>query len=307
MKAWRMAFRTGTGGDELWPDCRRNRVASIEYPSLDDVDLSQYPQGEPATAWALLAPTQKASIRRFAYEINVGDVIYVKQGPVIAGKGVVSGPYRFEPNTVIREPNGVLWQHQRLVNWDREFAPVHLLVGRSQQLTVEELCTADVSMIERARGPLPLTSDDVHDLPEDVPYIGQLADCRARLWQQICLRRGQAKFRDALLQRYGGICVVTGCVLSCVLEAAHIDPYRCEAHNHPENGLLLRADVHTLFDLDMLGVNPATYRIALHPNALSAYPDLDGAPLRCVPASRPSRHALERRFASFRERLNASF
>jgi HNH endonuclease len=33
-----------------------------------------------------------------------------------------------------------------------------------------------------------------------------------------------------------------------ILEAAHISPYRGEEDNHPENGLLLRADLHTLFD-----------------------------------------------------------
>jgi hypothetical protein len=33
-----------------------------------------------------------------------------------------------------------------------------------------------------------------------------------------------------------------------VLEAAHITPYRGAATNTPSNGLLLRADVHTVFD-----------------------------------------------------------
>jgi len=39
-----------------------------------------------------------------------------------------------------------------------------------------------------------------------------------------------------------------------VLEAAHILPYLNEKRNHVSNGLLLRADVHTLFDLGLIAV-----------------------------------------------------
>src|SRR5271155_3471993 len=43
-----------------------------------------------------------------------------------------------------------------------------------------------------------------------------------------------------------------------LLEAAHISPYRGLQSNHPQNGLLLRADLHSLFDLGMLAVDPLT-------------------------------------------------
>ncbi|EAN8121017.1 HNH endonuclease, partial [Salmonella enterica] len=48
-----------------------------------------------------------------------------------------------------------------------------------------------------------------------------------------------------------------------VLEAAHIHPYLGEKTNVVSNGLLLRADVHTLFDLGLLWVNPADLRIGI--------------------------------------------
>ena len=40
------------------------------------------------------------------------------------------------------------------------------------------------------------------------------------------------------------------------VEAAHISPYKGEASNDPSNGLLLRSDLHILFDLGLISVNP---------------------------------------------------
>lgn len=48
------------------------------------------------------------------------------------------------------------------------------------------------------------------------------------------------------------------------LEAAHIRPYRHESDNAQDNGILLRADLHTLFDLDLLAIDPNTHNILVH-------------------------------------------
>jgi hypothetical protein len=53
------------------------------------------------------------------------------------------------------------------------------------------------------------------------------------------------------------------------LEAAHVLPYRGPADNHPSNGLILRADVHTMFDLDLLWFDPKTLAVHLHPSVRS--------------------------------------
>lgn len=79
-------------------------------------------------------------------------------------------------------------------------------------------------------------------------------DRRVRTVRQIAKRRGQASFRAALLEAYNGHCCMTGCDLPDALEAAHIMPYRGPHSNHPQNGLLLRSDVHTLFDLGLIAV-----------------------------------------------------
>lgn len=67
----------------------------------------------------------------------------------------------------------------------------------------------------------------------------------------IAYRRGQSVFRRDLMYAYSSVCAVTGTTASDVLEAAHIYPYRGAHTNRVDNGLLLRADIHTLFDLNM--------------------------------------------------------
>jgi hypothetical protein len=70
-------------------------------------------------------------------------------------------------------------------------------------------------------------------------------------------RKGQPAFRQALLKEYKGTCCITGCKIEAVLEAAHITPHGDETNYSVYNGLLLRADVHTLFDLGLLRFNGA--------------------------------------------------
>jgi predicted restriction endonuclease len=93
-------------------------------------------------------------------------------------------------------------------------------------------------------------------------------------------RRGQAKFRRALLARFGNTCCISGSRLTSLLEAAHIRTQKESDDNRPSNGLLLRADFHTLYDLGQIAVNPATHRIALHPALLeSEYAEFEGKSL----------------------------
>jgi putative restriction endonuclease len=51
---------------------------------------------------------------------------------------------------------------------------------------------------------------------------------------------------------YSGRCAITDCEIDDVLEAAHISPYSGRSSDQVCNGLLLRADVHTLFDCGLL-------------------------------------------------------
>lgn len=85
---------------------------------------------------------------------------------------------------------------------------------------------------------------------------GNMVDGRRKVIQEIVRRQGQPVFRRKLLKAYDGRCVVTDCAVEAVLEAAHIAPYLGTGSNVVQNGLLLRADIHTLFDLGLFRIAP---------------------------------------------------
>jgi hypothetical protein len=78
-----------------------------------------------------------------------------------------------------------------------------------------------------------------------------------RVMREIATRRGQPEFRKALIQAYGR-CAISGCEDMEALEAAHIKPYAEQPDYRTSNGILLRADIHTLFDLRLISVEPQT-------------------------------------------------
>jgi hypothetical protein len=134
-------------------------------------------------------------------------------------------------------------------------------------------------------------------------YVPDGRDERKRIAREIRARRGQAAFRQKLRERFKDTCVVTRCRLPDLLEAAHISPYLGEKDNHPSNGLLLRADIHTLFDLDLLGFNPETLEVHLHPKLKGmGYDSFSGVVLECEPQSL-SRDALDARWSQFQVSL----
>lgn len=134
-------------------------------------------------------------------------------------------------------------------------------------------------------------------------YVPTDGDSRKTIYRQIKDRRGQSAFRNALRTRYGDFCLISGCTELHVLEAAHIKPYRGANDHHPDNGLLLRADLHTLFDLDLVGIEPETLQIHVHSCVEdSFYRSLHGQTLKCGTA-RPSNDAIRFRWERFLQYL----
>lgn len=119
-------------------------------------------------------------------------------------------------------------------------------------------------------------------------------DRRAKELRAIFVRRGQRSFRRKLLKAYGKTCAVTGCKITELLEAAHISPYRGDHTNKVSNGLLLRADIHTLFDLGLLWIDEAlTVQVAKSARRVP-YDTLQGVQLATPGAAgeRPSARSL---------------
>lgn len=145
MTTWRMAFRCGSRGEELWPTCKRLGVAAISYEGIDDFDLSQYPKNALTDQWSVLSPSQKSSLKHVAYDMAKGDVIYVKQGTNIVGRGKVLGPYVFR----LKKIPEYFWPHQVPVAWESDFKEFKSPLGAIQH-TVLRLTPKHISMLKDA-------------------------------------------------------------------------------------------------------------------------------------------------------------
>ncbi|HEY9610918.1 HNH endonuclease signature motif containing protein [Allocoleopsis sp.] len=132
-----------------------------------------------------------------------------------------------------------------------------------------------------------------------------IKDERKKSKRAVVIRPGQRKFKLELMKAYGGCCSITGCPVEAVLQAAHIIPYLGAKTDHPSNGLLLRVDIHQLFDSYYLSINPETYKVEMATVlSNSCYWDLREQPLR-MPKSktaRPNSNALLKHYQIFKER-----
>lgn len=79
--------------------------------------------------------------------------------------------------------------------------------------------------------------------------------------QPVRPRLGQGAFRALVTEAYGRRCSVTGEKTLPVLEAAHVQPYTSGGPHAVDNGLLLRSDLHKLFDLGYMRVDPDKRRV----------------------------------------------
>lgn len=107
------------------------------------------------------------------------------------------------------------------------------------------------------------------------------AECKAliewdtadeRVWARVDLvkREQQARFRTVVMEAYESTCAVTQTDVPKALQAAHIDPYRGRKSQTVVNGILLRSDIHLLYDAYMLSVEPESKKVVLGDALLSS-------------------------------------
>ncbi len=132
--------------------------------------------------------------------------------------------------------------------------------------------------------------------------IENVEDARRRVTASIVQRQGQSEFRRKLLDAYGSRCPITGCDAEPAIEAAHIIAYQGVETNHPANGLPLRADIHTLFDLYLLSVRPDNYEVVISPKLVeTCYQEFAGRRLT-LPQDKvavPNKDALGKHYETF--------
>lgn len=124
----------------------------------------------------------------------------------------------------------------------------------------------------------------------------------------ILTRRGQRPFREKLLASYGQRCAITESRVISLLEAAHITPHAEGSDYRVSNGILLRADIHTLFDLHLLAIDPKMRVHLAQEVKNSEYGRYDGKHIErlpSIPSEQPSPTALQQRFDDFTRREGA--
>lgn len=144
-----------------------------------------------------------------------------------------------------------------------------LCVSPKSQLSLRPLWwDAFTDVVARAGGPELLT---VLEAARGTVNGGhRVANVRVRI--------GQGAFRRELLAATGAVCAFTGCTPAAALEAAYLYSYAKAGEHREHGGLLMRRDLHRLFDLGYIGVDPTTLRVDVSPTLADypAYLDLDG-------------------------------
>jgi len=139
---------------------------------------------------------------------------------------VLSDAVFFPPELCIPQPSDWPPRNLRPMRYD-------LTVGEGQR--VWAACQANLSAYT-----VNVSPDLVARVREASPRYGEPVLVRPRI--------GQGVFRIAVTDAYSRACAATGEHSLPVLEAAHIRPYACEGPHDVRNGLLLRSDLHRLFD-----------------------------------------------------------
>ncbi|MBX3387243.1 MAG: HNH endonuclease [Phycisphaeraceae bacterium] len=231
-----------------------------------------------------------------------------------AWRDIAGFPAQYDPGNVpyvlvvrVGDRTHVRWKSEKSLRLLPDTAMPHGLLARAKGIQ-----TASRAFLVALGIPINTLLDSyavaLNDDELDTFDPANTTDGRKRILASIIRRQGQRHFRRKLLSAYDNRCAVTRCSVEWVLEAAHISPYRGTRTNTASNGLILRADIHTLFDLALISIVPDTMIVRVSSRLDDeSYSTLDGQPL-VVPRSRslrPNREAVVRHFSQFERQLIA--
>lgn len=130
--------------------------------------------------------------------------------------------------------------------------------------------------------------------PVELDVESMTQDQRDVVAMFVHLREGQQKFRADVISAYGA-CAVTRTTVPRALDAAHISDYKGKHTQVVANGILLRSDLHRLFDAKLLTVTAEDYLLRVSPDLDgTAYDAFDRQPIHVpsAPADQPNRDLL---------------
>jgi hypothetical protein len=111
---------------------------------------------------------------------------------------------------------------------------------------------------------------------QDPQWIKELINNKGEQQKYPPSREKQQEFKEELIKKYGYKCLISGCEIKEIIEAAHIIPYsKIESHD-VANGLLLRVDLHRLFDAHLIAIHPITRKVLISEQIAKDYQDIRG-------------------------------
>ena len=284
------------------PGLESNRVDKVYVagPSVDGVELSVGVKDQGYSVRLVLTK----------HRMGIGDAVYDKVADLARGFPGIETEKRPRGSryTVVvfrRDPFASLNQERArewIAHWvlvlgglrDEIVGEGNVAQWRARSLSRAASATSSAE-VRRAALARELEAEAARQEREQPFDPATVEDGRQRVLREVVSRQGQQSFRQELIRAYGGRCAISGCTVIDVLEAAHISPYRGPETNHVTNGLLLRADLHTLFDLGRLCVDPETMRLVVADSLKGTeYHQFAGQPLALTADNRlhPSATAL---------------
>lgn len=260
MNYWRMAFRVGPQGHEMWPDCRKRGIAAIGYYTENGKpivgDCSKITEEQYNRIWQKKDPKNtagRASLRNLAYRMRVGDVIYVKEGRRIVGRGKVTSQYQYDPG--ILRGTACEWEHFVRVEWEPTFRSVEILLG-AELITVLQLSGERLQRLEAA-----VASSNQPSLERIVAE-----DLEALQAEEASFQEGEKKqrftnyyernpkLRAAVILYHGTRCSVCGFDFEATY-GEHGKGYIEVHHLHPVSKLTKRTSVNPKTDMTVVCAN----------------------------------------------------
>lgn len=149
--------------------------------------------------------------------------------------------------------NAVFFPQELWVRQPSDWSPRNLTNQKYDMSTGEGLriwqeCQERLHLVQRQMFEFPVSAVAEAALAAGAERFGAPQLVRPRL--------GQGSFRVVVTDAYQRACAITGEHSLPVLEAAHIRPYSLEGPHETTNGVLLRADLHRLFDQGYLTITP---------------------------------------------------
>jgi len=172
-------------------------------------------------------------------------------------------------------------------------------VERTTEEATAQLAEFDAPAPQDAETEVPLGFDPFGDFDE-----------RTRVISLQVRREGQREFTKAMRANWGEHCPVTKTTVKTVLDGAHIYPYGGTATNDHRNGLLLRADIHRLFDLHLVSFSYDGPDLVFHVSdslKVGEYGRYDELRIagNALPKSAPHRDVIRRHHLTFLSRKSS--